>query len=348
MKLDFFARRAHYIDHMAPVYRAMPDRRGIFTVPEDLLNYAYEALGGGDFVRLEAYNGESPRGDDPILVCSYGDISRAARNPDRRIIHMEHGTGHAFGTAAYPNGKKGKRDLVDLFLAPNGYTALLIQSARIARYEVIGTPKMDELALSRAGYMNPDQPRQDPPTIAIAFHWGDQHTKPPEAGSAWEHYKEMLPALRDRYHLIGHGHPLAADMYRDEFERLGIEWVPHFQDVLQRADIYVNDLSSTLYEFLLTGRPVVVLNAPWFRRSVQWGIRFWDYSDVGINVEQPDDLIPAIDRTLANYGTICQDARWRAIEDLYPFAGYSAERAASVIRSYLTELERAEHVYLPK
>lgn len=346
MKLDFFARRAHYLDHMAPVYRALPaPRRGKLTVPIELESYARQEL---PEAAIEIYNNSTPRGEGPILVASYGDIHRAARNPARRVIHMEHGTGHAFGKAAYPNGRRGSRDLVSLFLAPNAYTASLIRMTRSTRCEVIGTPKMDPWVYGQDPSILLAQPKNDPPVIAIAFHWGDKQSSPPESGSAWEHYKELLPALRDRYRLIGHGHPLAADFYRAEFERLGIEWVGNFRDVLQRADLYINDLSSTLYEFLLTGKPVVVLNAPWFRRGVHWGIRFWDYSDVGINVEHPDELVGAIDRTLQEYGPVCAAARRRAAKDLYPYAGYAAVRAAEVLVSYLEELEKEGHVLLSK
>lgn len=308
-----------------------PDQRGRFTVPSELLEYAYEALGGGDLLQLEAYNEGTLSGENPVLVCSYGDIARAARRSSRKIVHMEHGTGHAFGTAPYPNGARGRRDQVDLFLAPNEYTARLIRSVRRTRVEVIGTPKMDDWVspIPHSTFFD----RR--PVIAIAFHWGDRHSRPPESGSAWEHYKEILPALRDRYHLIGHGHPLATEEFQQQFERLEIEWVPDFQEVLRRADLYINDLSSTLYEFLLTGKPVVVLNAPWFRREMHWGIRFWDYSGVGINVWDPANLFDAIDRTIAQCGTIRLAERHQAIVDLYPFPGNSAQRAADVLSQWM-------------
>lgn len=315
----------------------------------ELFHYADQELSDGGSYCIEVYNGETPRGEDPILVASYGDINRAARKSGRKILHMEHGTGHAFDKPAYPNGRGGKRDLVSLFLAPNAYTASLIRMTRPTRCEVIGTPKMDPWVQGVDPSILLSRPKNNPPVIAIAFHWGDRHAKPPESGSAWEHYKDILPALqRNSYHLIGHGHPLATDVYREEFERLGIEWVANFRDVLKRADLYINDLSSTLYEFLLTGKPVIVLNAPWFRREVYWGIRFWDYSDVGINVEHPDQLIPAIDQTLADYGSVCAAGRRRAIKDLYPYAGYAAQRAAKVIIEYLEQLEKAEHVHIAK
>jgi hypothetical protein len=334
MKLDFFARRAHYIDHMAPVYKSLPhERRGIFTVPDSLYDYARKEL--GDLGHIEIYDGETPRGNDPILVASYGDISRAARNPSRKIVHMEHGIGHAFGTAPYPNGPRGKRDLVDLFLAPNEYTARLIRSVRSTRVEVIGTPKMDHVDRGEDACRSMSRP-----TLAIAFHWGDRNSKPPEAGSAFEHYKDFLPKLKKQsFRIFGHGHPLAADIYQKEFERLGIDWLDDFRDVCRLADIYINDLSSTLYEFLLTDKPVIVLNAPWFRKDIHWGLRFWDYSDVGINVWQTSELLSAIEETLANYQTVCWRARSTAVHELYPYFSHSAQRAAEVLTKYLEEQE---------
>lgn len=336
MTLDFFARRRHYIDHLAPIWNALPaERRGLFHTTEDLVDYARQELHDAHVVIVDGY---TPSGNNPILCAAYGDMSRAARNPERKIITIEHGTGHGFGTAAYPNATKGKRDLVDLALMPNAYTAALSRSVRSTRCEVIGTPKMDEWG---AGYGQGTtifygKPGNAPPVIAIAFHWGDKHANPPESGSAFEHYQNLLPQLAEQYHVIGHGHPLASPTVRQVFEQAGIEWVSDLREVFHRADILVNDLSSILYEFILTRKPVIVLNAPWFRREAHWGIRFWDYSDVGINVEAPYELFSAIDRTIADYG-ICLGARTRAVLDLYPYLGHSAQRAAEVLVKYLDE-----------
>jgi len=331
MRLDFFARRTHYIDHLAPVWNAFPlNRRGIFYVSQQVMDYAIREMGADGIVISTE---KTPPGNGPILSAAYGDMVRAARNEDRKIITMEHGTGHGFGTAAYPNARIGKRDLVDLFLMPNEYTAKKSREVRPTRCEVIGTPKMDEIVHTYTAIPN------NPPVIGIAFHWGDKNANPPESGSAWEHYKSILPELKERYTVIGHGHPLSAEFYREEFEKVGIEWVQDFRDVMRRADIYINDLSSTLYEFLVTGKPIIVLNAPWFRRDVHWGIRFWDYSDVGVNVEHPSELIPAIDWTLSGHWHVCLAQRHKAIIDLYPYLGYSAHRAVEVLTAYMDEEE---------
>lgn len=329
-RLSIFARQPHYVDHLAPVWNALPhERRGIFYVGASAFEYALPKVGPK---KMQLSEGLSFPKNSIVLACAYGDMSRAAQNGARKVINMEHGTGHTFGTAAYPNGK-GKRDMVDLFLYPNEYTARKALQVRSTRYEVIGTPKMDEWI------PQPTHRKPADPVIAIAFHWGERNATPPESGTAWEHYEGCLADLARYYRVIGHGHPLAAEKYEKEFRSRGIEWVDNFADVMRRADIYVNDLSSTLYEFLVTGKPVIVLNAPWFRRTVHHGIRFWDYSEVGVNVEGPEHLSRAIDATIQGYEMVRLRERFQAMHDLYPYLGKSAMVAARVIVDYLKELD---------
>lgn len=335
--IDFLASQKHYIDHIAPVWNLLPpELQHNFYVPQGILSYARTKL-IGHAKYLFQYERVFPQDDYPILVCAYGDLITAQRNnPRRKIIYMEHGTGHAFGTAAYPNGP-GKRDYASLFLAPNEYTKRLIRSVRDTPTYVVGTPKMDvyEGMFDVTQRMLELIGSPSKPVLCISFHWGDKHAVPPESGSAWEHYKNILPELNSRYTLIAHGHPIAQHVYKPFYEELGIEWVEHFSEVMVRADIYINDLSSTLYEFVCTGKPVIVLNAPWFRRNVDWGIRFWDYSDVGINVNEPEELFQAIDTTIADYKNVRILQRTRMVENLYPYIGGSAQGTADIIAEYI-------------
>lgn len=342
ISLDFFARRAHYIDHMAPIWNALPaERRGTVHIAQELESYAQQELW---FPKLQIFEGGIPAGDNPVLVAAYGDLNKVIRSESRKIITIEHGVTQGFGTASYPNGTIGNRDKVDFALLPNEYVARHFRAVRETPCEVVGTPKLDPWYYPP--FFAPDHLEYTQrvsflhgrkPVIAIAFHWGNRNENPPESGSAWEWYRSILPELAKHYKVLGHSHPLATSEHREAFERAGIEWVGDFREVLRRADVYVNDLSSTMYEFLLTGKPVVVLNAPWFRRSVQWGIRFWDYSDVGINVENLGELLQAIDQTLRDYGEIHGEERRRAVVDLYPYAGHSAGRAVEAIMNYLEE-----------
>jgi hypothetical protein len=335
MKLDFFARRAHYLDHLAPIWNALPPaRRGSFHVIQELESYARQELSDGC---IDIYEGGIPAGNDPIITAAYGDLNKVIRNPSRKIITVEHGVTQGFGGAAYPNAKIGNRARVDLALLPNEYVAGRFRAARSGSilYEVIGTPKMDPFLPFLFPVTRPVN--LELPVIALAFHWGNRRSQPAESGSAFEHYRSIIPDLSARYKVIGHSHPLAPDEHKQAMMRAGIEWVSDFREILNRADVYLNDLSSTMYEFLVTGKPVVILNAPWFRRSVHWGIRFWDYSDVGLMVESPEQLFDVIDGTLHEYRSIFVEERRHAVADLYPYAGQAAQRAAAVLEKYLDE-----------
>ncbi len=84
MTLDFFARRAHYLDHLAPIWNALPsERRGRFHVAQELEPYAHQELREPQILIFE---GGVPAGDNPILTAAYGDLNKAIRNPARKII----------------------------------------------------------------------------------------------------------------------------------------------------------------------------------------------------------------------------------------------------------------------
>jgi CDP-glycerol glycerophosphotransferase (TagB/SpsB family) len=115
------------------------------------------------------------------------------------------------------------------------------------------------------------------------------------------------------------------------WRQLGIEHVTLFDAVAARADLYVCDNSSTLYEFAALGRPVVVLNSPAYRRDLDLWPRFWRCADVGVQVDRPDDLEVAIHLALDDPPAIA--ARRRAVVDeVYPLLdGRAAQRSAEAI-----------------
>ncbi len=339
MKISFLASQPHYLDHIAPVWRTLPKtNRGTLYIPEDMTLHANKlSVRDGHLLVYSRQNTILP-GEEPVLVASYGDLLMAKKmNLQRKVLYMEHGTGHTFHSSAYPDGP-GKRDWADLFLAPNEYTKKKIKVARSTRCEVIGTPKTDWIIEA----INPRKELKKsfdiPATVAIGFHWGSRSNNPPESGSAFDHYKNIIPDLKREFNLLGYGHPLASKVYKPFFESLGIPYEENLMRVFVKADILINDLSSAMYEFLVTGKPVVVLNAPWFRREIEHGIRFWDYSDIGANVWEPRELSEAIQKTFINYQVTHGEQRLQALTDLYPYLGCSAERAVEVILNYLEAL----------
>ena len=334
LQIDFLATQPQYIDHIAPVWDALAeDNIGNFYVPNSLIGHAQSRLKTHLYLFGYENNSLTTYGVNPILVAAYGDMKYCYRqNPERRIFMMEHGTGHGFGGAAYPNGK-GDRDLVSLFLSPNKYTAEKIRQVRTTPIEVIGTPKLDWIVNNEHVIHR----HNEPPIVCISFHHGTRRRNPPEAGSAFEHYNDYIAELKKNtaFRLVAHGHPLSRDRDIPFYESIDVPFIHDFVEVQRVCDLYINDLSSTLYEFAATGKPVVIMNAPWFRKDVYHGLRFWDYADIGNVVEQPEELPEAISNTLQY--DLCSRRRQRAVSELFPYMGVSAQRAAGIIRWELTE-----------
>lgn len=259
-----------------------------------------------------------PDDPDTVLVASWPDVTRAQREGYRRIVLMQHGIGQSYSNQNphYPGG--AMNDAVDLFLVPGRHPEERWRKAYPdARVEVVGSPRLDFLPARQPG----------PPTVAVSFHWNGYAV--PESRSALGWFRHELPALAERYHVIGHGHPRwtrAPMIYAD----MGIEYVPDFADVCRQADVYVCDNSSTIYEFASTGRPVVVLDAPIYRHDVHHGLRFWDAADVGIRVREPAFLHLAVDLALED-GPYLEEQREAALDVVYAYRHGAAQRAAEAI-----------------
>ena len=344
--IDFFARRIHFIDHLAPMWNFIDkEMRGNFYVPKDLVEYTNSlgidaAYGLPPITQYGSLINIVPNGHGPIVTCAYGDMSQAYRqNTTRPQILMEHGVGLSFPEHSHGYaGGGGIRQIVSLFLPPN--EVIRAKTAKTfpgARQVVIGTPKMDK-------WVNiPKKKKDTPPTVAIAFHWDGSKAVCPEAGNAYNHYKDHIHLLKKHFTILGHGHPKIIEKLRPDYQAMGIEVVTNFEDVLARADIYVNDSSSTLYEFSCTDRPVVILNAPWFRKNVNFGIRWWDYTDIGPQCDNPADLVNKIKESLADK-TKYAPCRRKAVEELYPYLGQSAIRGAKAIMELVLHIQNGGQI----
>lgn len=335
LPVDFACGWTHFIDHLAPVWKAMRNR-GRFCVPDGLADYARAC--GVDASPMSAL----PASSGPIAVASYGDLRPLAK-AGRHLILFEHGAGFTFGIShpSYAGGLR-ERAYVSLFACTNDWVeradAAAIPGCRTV---VVGCPKLDALTALPAPE-NPD------PVVAVSFHW--ECRVAPETRSAFPHYRDALPELARRFKVIGHAHPRNAAQMREEFTALGIEFVDDFAEVCKRADVYANDASSTLYEFAALGRPVVVLNAPWYRRKANLGLRFWDCEDVGVCVDEPGDLVAAIEYALADPGSQVR-SRELAVDFVYPHIGRAAVKAAEMLDDFpavLSGRRTPKRVSLPK
>jgi hypothetical protein len=251
------------------------------------------------------------------------------------IALMEHGAGQSFGgdlsyagrvAAASSSYAGGEGRVAGLFLHPGPHPAER-DRARYprARVEVVGCPKLDAL---------PHRVPDGVPTVAFSFHWDTSIS--PEARSSFIFFREHLavfarhnPGVR----VLGHGHPRIIDRLAPWYERMGIEVVRDFADVCRRADVYACDGMSTLYEFASTGRPVVVLNAPFYRRDIEHGLRFWEAAGVGENVWEPYDAEAAVKRALSDPDAGIS-AREEALDMVYAYRSGASDRAARALESW--------------
>lgn len=328
-RVDAYVSQPHFLDHIAPIWAALPDEmRGSFYADRGVAAHARRRG-----IEPASWTSSAMREQIPTLVAGAGDLVRTHRRP---AIYMEHGAGQTY-LAKHPSyaGSDARRH-VELFLNPSDRVAGYNRVSRpTARQVTIGCPRLDRHHL--AGHRRRGLGR---PVIALTWHWNCLVA--PETRGAFAHYRGALAELAaGPWEIIGHGHPrLFADPRLEQaYRAAGIEVVRDFEEVLERADLLVADNSSALYEFASTGRPVVVMNAPWYRRDVEHGLRFWEYADVGVQVDGPDELVAGIEHALAD--PPAQRRRREAVSDqVYAHRdGTAAQSAAAAIAEWLDARE---------
>lgn len=232
-----FARKSHYRDHLLPIWEKLPDE-----------------------LKLE----------DEIQA---GDLLLIAGGPDVRhtfpYIYVEHGAGQSYAgldSSGYSGGSG--HTACRLFICPNDSVA----DRWTRRYPntpvaVVGCPRLDRYHR----YVPPAK------TVAITFHW--DCTLVPETRSAFNHYRKGLKQMVEQFRIqgwtvLGHAHPRFRRVLEPVWVKLGVPWT---SDPLQDASVLIADNTSLMAEMIALGRPVVALNAPWYRKAVWHGERFWDW-----------------------------------------------------------------------
>lgn len=316
MQVHLYASQQHYAEHLLPIYRALPAELQGERWCQRPRDWRTGPL-------------PHPRRRPPglVLVAGYADACRIGAGP---LVYVEHGAGQAYTDAADNGSYSGGLglDQVALFVAPGEHVAARWR----ARYPatpvaVVGCPKLDRWHTHAPWIVD------GAPTVAVTFHWDCGLV--PETRSAVRHYQPALAHLRDSVSdmggvLLGHSHPRAwAPMHR-LWASLGVPSTADLADVLDRADVLVADNTSALYEFASLDRPVLALNAPWYRRDVQHGLRFWSHVP-GLQVDEPDQLADGVAAAWADPPS-AQALRTAAVALVYAHRdGTAAARAAAAI-----------------
>lgn len=268
MKIHAIARWPHLADHIVAIHQHLDD---------DL--------------RGEVLIGQGSRApktwapDDIVMVAAFGDIA-AARG--RRVIYVEHGAGQSYlganpGAARYYHGSDHPENVVG-YISPRQDVADSWGRPAFAA----GAPICDPYELFASERI-----------AAITFHWNGAPPNKvgvPEAGTAFEHYVDRLDditgCLRENgWQVLGHYHPRFAHMH-SVWKKLGIE-IASADEVRRNAQLLIADNTSLMYEMLYLWRDVIALNAPWYRRDVEHGLRFWHLAPA-IQADDADELIDII------------------------------------------------------
>jgi hypothetical protein len=316
-----FASEIHYLRHMFPLWNKLdPGLRGDVML-FDRVKPAADALS----LKNTDYRRHSDRA---VLVAGWRDARWA--NNHGRVVLMEHGCGQTYldGGSYYAGGPN--REFIDLFLCPNSHAATANRTAYPdTPCEVVGSPAMDYWHRLADGW---DQSIHL--DVGLSFHWQPKGGVD-EMGSALSYYARILKELNEAFdeRVVGHAHPRIDRSAQAIYRASGIPWRT-LQQIYSGCGVFCVDNSSVLYEFASLGKPVVVLNAPYMRRDVHHGLRFWEYADVGVQCDSPDNLKLAIEVAMIDPPEI-RKRREEISEWLYPWRGVASHRAAQVLTTHL-------------
>lgn len=250
-----------------------------------------------------------------------------------------------------PHGPAGrsyvyKEDLRDfdlhLILGSQYYDNLKIKNLLGNKTVVVGSAKLDAVT-------SVDRPALFPDTKPIVLynpHFGIPH-------SSWHEYGvEILEYFKNQptYNLIFAPHI-------NLFNKVGLNtdtsFISSYQDVPnifmdlgsvasvdmvypQMADIYLGDVSSQSFEFMITPRPCIFINTEKVDYKSQLeNYPFWTAGKVIEDVSELDEALQNVEKTLPNF--IPEQERLIAVS-MHQLAGSTAsERAANEMISFLDE-----------
>lgn len=314
MKVDVISAHSHYQDHLLPIFECLPP-----------------SMQG----RIHPVGESHPNKSRVALVAGWEDVQPLR---DRcRMIYVEHGAGQSYaggdGKSAHHPGYSGAGGArhwgVIGFIAPNQVVA---DRWTTAPSIAVGCPKLDQFS---GMWPSPG----DSPGVCFAWHWPCQLA--PEMRTALPHYEHRLPEITRRFKqqgftVYGHAHPRWGGVLDERYMEAGAEILATDREVFLNADILIVDNSSLGVEFMSLDRPVVWMNAPWYRRDVDHGGRFWRWTEGIPTVDGPEalealnlwDVLRSEDET--------REARASIVNETYAYTdGSSSQRAADFIEKLI-------------
>lgn len=323
MQIGFLATESYYVDHLVSIWLALPKRhRGPFFCTHGAAEAAFRYgvrhnkvhyISGTRKQMVRFLSRNEFKG--PIVSASFANwkLVTAAGRPNPYLPHGQGGPGPGIDNW-YNNA-----DNLDFMLCPSRYAILPPLWCAV----INGQPKLDRWY----GY----KPKNDRPVLSLSFRWRDEH-------SALYHYRPYLGEIKTLakkagIELLGHGHPLK---WKEEFQPmwkdLGIPSTPSFERVLERADVYAADCSSSSFEFVGLDRPIIFLDCPKYAGETR-SPRF-TMDRAGIINKRPIELISDAIRAYEDPPEVA-DKRREVANILHEgFQGEASKNAAAILLEY--------------
>lgn len=293
-RVNVFAQERHYLEHLTPtLHQVHPENRGLVVVPEPL---KIDAIREGH--RVISYDPKYALGvnrtvlrySDPVtslaLVASHTDQA-VAEQMGFPAVRQEHGIGQTYeGEANSSYAGSPTHGRLFAYLAP-GYHPYLKNKKKYPEKmaHMTGLPLLDRYK----------EMKEFPNVVGFVFHW--DNTVRPETRATWPFWKNAISELSQERSVKLHCHPREKQRFFREFlvpQGLTHLWVETLEELHESVNVVCGDNTSAVFILGALGHPMVLLNAPSYRRSVEHGLRFWDCEDAGPNCEQPTRLVDAI------------------------------------------------------
>jgi CDP-glycerol glycerophosphotransferase (TagB/SpsB family) len=134
----------------------------------------------------------------------------------------------------------------------------------------------------------------DEPVVCFVWHW--PCVMVPEAQTVWHWYEQDFDDVVQRFRAQGfqvfsHEHPKWRGEMNKRMLDHDVRVFPNDIDVFKMADVMIVDNSSLAFEFMLLDRSVVFMNAPWYRKDVEHGGRFWEWARGHPQVDSAEELM---------------------------------------------------------
>lgn len=306
MLVDAVASFPHYRDHLQPILDALPlEMRGVM-----------HQLGKTDVPPSRV-----------ALVAGWKD-ARVLDQRGIRYFYVEHGAGQTYAGderkavrdhPSYSGGGGARLQNVLGFICPSERVA---ERWTVAPAAAVGCPKMDQFY----GVV-PTIPR----AICFTFHF--RGFMCPENGTAWAHWDahflDIAEFIRTKGFLpFAHLHPRCEEWQWKTLRDAGFTPLATDREVFHQCGMLIADNTSLIPEFAALGRPVAYLNAPWYRREVEHGGRFWDWAKLVSTWDDPADFY---DGLLDAYQLGTPSSAALASEVYATVDGSASQRAAAFI-----------------